>query len=77
MFFQYYSILILIVCAAVMILVSYATAKPDYEKIKGLTYGTESDEDRQKSRASWTATDVIFSCVVLAIIIAAYLYFRG
>jgi SSS family solute:Na+ symporter len=76
-FFQYYSILILVVCALVMIAVSYATEKPDYEKIKGLTYGTESDEDRAKSRASWSAIDVIFSCVVLAIIIAAYLYFRG
>jgi SSS family solute:Na+ symporter len=77
MFFQYYSILILVVCAAVMIAVSYATEKPDYVKIKGLTYGTESDEDRQKSRSSWSAIDVVFSAVVLAIIIAAYLYFRG
>jgi SSS family solute:Na+ symporter len=76
-FFQYYSILILIVCVVVMILVSLATKKPDYEKIRGLTYGTESDDDRQKSRASWSAGDVIFSAVVLAIIIAAYLYFRG
>jgi SSS family solute:Na+ symporter len=76
-FFQYYSILILAVCVVVMILVSYATEKPNYEKIKGLTYGTESDEDRIKSRASWSVGDVIFSCVVLAIIIAAYLYFRG
>jgi SSS family solute:Na+ symporter len=76
-FFQYYSILILVVCVVVMIAVSYATEKPDYEKIRGLTYGTESDEDRAKSRASWSAIDVIFSCVVLAIIIAAYLYFRG
>jgi SSS family solute:Na+ symporter len=76
-FFQYYSLLIFLVCVAVMILVSYLTEKPDYEKIRGLTYGTETDEDRGKSRASWTATDVIFSCVVMAIIIAAYLYFRG
>ncbi len=76
-FFQYYSILIFTVCVVVMILVSYATEKPNYEKIKGLTYGTESDEDRTKSRASWSAVDVIFSCVVLVIIIAAYLYFRG
>jgi SSS family solute:Na+ symporter len=76
-FFQYYSILILVVCVVVMIAVSYATEKPNYEKIRGLTYGTESDEDRQKSRSSWSAVDVIFSCVVLAIIIAAYLYFRG
>ncbi len=77
MFFQYYSILILIVCAFVMIAVSYATEKPNYEKIKGLTYGTESEEDRQKSRSSWSAIDVIISGVVLVIIIAAYLYFRG
>jgi SSS family solute:Na+ symporter len=76
-FFQYYSILILIVCVVVMILVSLATEKPNYEKIRGLTYGTESDDDRQKSRASWTSSDVVFSVVVLAIIIAAYLYFRG
>jgi SSS family solute:Na+ symporter len=76
-FFQYYSILILIVCAAVMIGVSYATERPDYEKIRGLTYGTETDEDRVKSRSSWSAIDVVFSFVVLAIIIAAYLYFRG
>jgi SSS family solute:Na+ symporter len=76
-FFQYYSLLIFLVCVAVMIIVSYLTEKPDYEKIRGLTYGTETDEDRGKSRASWTATDVIFSCAVMAIIIAAYLYFRG
>jgi len=76
-FFQYYSILILVVCAAVMIGVSYATEIPNYEKIKGLTYGTETDDDRQKSRRSWSAIDVVFSGVVLAIIIAAYLYFRG
>jgi SSS family solute:Na+ symporter len=76
-FFQYYSILIFTVCVVVMIVVSYATEKPNYEKIKGLTYGTESNEDRTKSRASWSAVDVVFSCVVLVIIIAAYLYFRG
>jgi SSS family solute:Na+ symporter len=76
-FFQYYSILILLVCVAVMIIVSYLTEKPDYEKIRGLTYGTETDEDRVKSRSSWSAVDVVFSCVVMVIIIAAYLYFRG
>jgi SSS family solute:Na+ symporter len=76
-FFQYYSLLIFLVCVAVMILVSYMTEKPDYEKIRGLTYGTESDDDRATSRSSWSAIDVVFSCVVLVIIIAAYLYFRG
>jgi len=76
-FFQYYSLLIFLVCVAVMMVVSYLTEPPSYEKIKGLTYGTTTFQDRQSSRASWSYPDVIASCVVLAIIAAAYLYFRG
>jgi SSS family solute:Na+ symporter len=76
-FFQYYSLLIFIVCVVVMIVVSYATAAPSYQKIQGLTYGTRTAEDRARSRASWTYTDLIASGVVLAIIAAAYLYFTG
>jgi SSS family solute:Na+ symporter len=76
-FFQYYSILILVVCIAVMYLVSYMTEEPDYEKIRGLTYGTITAEDRVASRASWNKWDVITSAAVLAAILAAYLYFTG
>jgi len=76
-FFQYYSLLIFIVCVVVMIVVSYATAAPSYQKIQGLTYGTRTAEDRARSWASWTYTDLIASGVVLAIIAAAYLYFTG
>src|SRR4029453_8557286 len=36
-FFQYYSLLITIVCIVVFIAVSYATREPDYAKIRGLT----------------------------------------
>lgn len=77
MFFQYYSILILIVCIAVFYLVSYATKAPDYEQITGLTYGTVTDTHRSESRRSWNLTDVFWSGVTLAGILAAYLYFRG
>ena len=76
-FFQYYSILILLVCIAVMYLVSYMTEEPDYDKISGLTYGTITAEDRIASRASWNKWDVIASAAVLAAILAAYLYFTG
>ncbi len=75
-FFQYYSLLIFVVCIVVMIVVSYLTEPPSYEKIKGLTYGTRTAEDRAKSRASWSYVDIIASAIVLAIIAAAYLYFR-
>ncbi len=76
-FFQYYSLLITIVCIIVIIAVSYATQKPDYAKISGLTFSTMTPEDRLKTRASWSAKDVILSVLLLAAILACYLYFTG
>jgi SSS family solute:Na+ symporter len=75
--FQYFSILITLVSAIVMVVVSYATPQPDYAKIKSLTFGTVTAEDRAKSQASWDWRDVGGSLVVLAFIVGAYLYFRG
>jgi SSS family solute:Na+ symporter len=77
LYFQYYSVFIFLVCSAVMILVSYATAPPSLEKIRGLTYGTLSDEDRARSRSSWGWGEVAASGAVLAAILVAYLYFQG
>jgi len=76
-FFQYYSLLIFLVCVAVMIAVSYATSLPAYGRISGLTYGTLSEEDRKDSRASWSRGDVVASALVLVLILVAYLTFTG
>jgi solute:Na+ symporter, SSS family len=75
--FQYFSILITLVSALVMILVSYMTAAPDYGRIKGLTFATATHEDRSKTRLSWDWREVAASLFVLACILGAYLYFRG
>jgi len=77
LYFQYYSLFIFIVSVIVMVVVSYATAPPRPEQLVGLTYGTVTVEDRASSRASWSAREVIASGVVLLLILAAYLYFRG
>ena len=77
MFFQYYSLLITVVCIIVFLLVSYATRKPDYASIEGLTYSTLTAEDRRASRASWNAKDVVLSVLLVLIILAIYIYFRG
>lgn len=77
MFFQYYSLLIAVVCAIVIIVVSYATPAPAYEKIGGLTYATLTDEDKRATRASWGIKEVLASALLLALIIAAYIYFSG
>jgi SSS family solute:Na+ symporter len=76
-YFQYFSLFIFVVCVAVMIVVSYLTAPPSEEKIRGLTFATTSAEDRAKSRASWNKSDVIASVVVCVLILMAYLYFTG
>jgi len=76
-FFQYYSLLIFLVCSVVMIGVSYATAPPSYAQIQGLTYGTLSANDRAENKASYTRSDIIWSGVVLILIILAYVYFSG
>ncbi|MGB2869715.1 MAG: sodium:solute symporter [Bacteroidota bacterium] len=76
-FFQYYSLLIFLVSATVMVVVSYLTEAPPLERLSGLTYGTVTEEHKKTSRASWDARDVIASVLVLCLILAAYLYFVG
>ena len=76
-FFQYYSLLITIVCIIVFLAVSYATRPPDYNKISGLTFSTLSKQDRLENRSSWNWKDVSLSVLLIAAIIAIYMYFTG
>jgi len=76
-FFQYYSLLITIVCIIVFLVVSYATKPPDYAKIGGLTFSTLSAADRNENRASWNWKDVALSILMIVAIIAIYMYFTG
>jgi SSS family solute:Na+ symporter len=77
LYFQYYSLLIFLISAAVLVGVSYLTSPPPPEKLQGLTFGTLSEEDRRKTRSSWNWIDVAGTLAVLAAILAAYLYFTG
>ncbi|MGH9721373.1 MAG: sodium:solute symporter [Bryobacteraceae bacterium] len=76
-YFQYFSVLITIVSAVVMVVVSYMTAEPDYKRIQSLTFETLTGEDRRRTREGWDWKDVASSSVILSCILGAYLYFRG
>jgi SSS family solute:Na+ symporter len=76
-YFQYYSLLIFVVSAAVMIVVSWLTEAPKEETIVGLTYATATPEQKRQTRASWNRWDVVNSAIVMALIVGAYLYFNG
>src|SRR5208282_1865925 len=75
--FQYFSVLITLVSAVVMVAVSYLTPEPDYKKIESLTFGTATDKDRSRTRASWSWREVAASAFIVTCILGAYLYFRG
>lgn len=76
-FFQYYSLLIFIVCAIVMVAVSYATEAPPEEKTNGLTLATVSNEQKAETKASYTTSDIVWSSLVVVLILIAYIYFTG
>jgi len=76
-FFQYYSLLITVVCILVFLIVSYATKPPEYAKISGLTFSTLSEQDRLENRATWNWKDVVLSILMVALIVAIYSYFTG
>jgi solute:Na+ symporter, SSS family len=76
-YFQYYSLLIFVVSAAVLIGVSYATEEPPPKQLTGLTYATVTEEHKRETRASWDGNDVLSSALVMVLIVIAYMYFRG
>src|SRR6266542_3496052 len=76
-YFQYFSVLITIVSAIVMVVVSHLTPEPEYQRISSLTFETTTGQDRINTRASWSWKEVAGSGLVLVCILGAYLYFRG
>ena len=60
-----------------MVTVSYATAEPSYEQIRGLTFSTLSNEEKAVDRSTRTVGDIVMSGVVLLLIVVAYFYFTG
>jgi SSS family solute:Na+ symporter len=76
-FFQYYSLLILLLSSMVMILVSYATPAPDYTSFAGLTMDTVTEKQQMETRASYNRMDIAATLLVLALILLAYVYFNG
>ncbi len=73
--FLYYSGVLLLISASVVVLRSISTPAPDAERISGLTYGSLTAEDKAAVRASWSAVDVLATAGVLGLVAGFYLYF--
>jgi SSS family solute:Na+ symporter len=70
----YYTQILLVVTAAILIVVSLLTKPPAPGVLKYTWYGASAQE-RSATRASWDARDVILSLIVLAAVVLFYVKF--
>lgn len=75
--FAHMAIFMFIFSVVLCVSVSLATTPPDYAKIKGLSFGTLSAEDRAATKGSYSKVDVVLSVLLVAIVIAILSYFTG
>lgn len=75
--FLEFSVWFFLFCVAVCVGVSLATPRPAPEKVMGLTYRTLTDEQRAANRTSYNRLDIVLSLIVLGIVVAVMLAFRG
>ena len=70
--FLYFSGILFLICAIVIVIASMTGPPPDAARIRGLTYSTR---DRAAIRASWDRRDIVATAVVLGLVATIYIYF--
>jgi solute:Na+ symporter, SSS family len=70
----YYCEALFVVTAVLMVVISLLTAPPDPKTVRYTWYGATSEE-KAATRASWNATDVVLSLIVLACVVLFYIKF--
>lgn len=71
----HYEIALFVLVIVIMIVSSMVTPKPDQEKIRGLYFGSATPEQKAITRAGYNNWDLLFSGIIIAVIIAFYIYF--
>jgi len=75
--FSHMAIFMFIFSVGLTIAVSLATDPPNYQLIKGLSFGTLTTEDKELSKNSYSTIDIVLSVVLVAIVISILSYFTG
>jgi SSS family solute:Na+ symporter len=70
-----FEIYLLVFTVLVMIAVSFFTKKAGEEKLKGITFFTQSPAQKAETKASWNYWDIITSAGVVAVCVLFYIYF--
>ena len=75
--FAHMAIFMFIFSVGLCISVSLATDPPNYQLIRGLSFGTLTTEDKELSKGSYTSVDIILSVILVVIVIGILAYFTG
>jgi SSS family solute:Na+ symporter len=73
--FLYFSGVLFLISVIIVTTASLLTPPPPEEKIRGLTYGSATDEERREIRASMGPAEYALTAVVLGLVAGLYLYF--
>jgi solute:Na+ symporter, SSS family len=71
----HYEIALFFLVIIIMVVTSMVTRKADPMAIKGLYIGSVTAEQKALTRASWNNWDLLFSGIIIAVIVAFYIYF--
>jgi len=71
----YFSGILLVISIAIVLISSLTAPAPDPASINGVCISTLDVTYRRENRDSWNKVDVIASCAVVGLVIAAYAYF--
>lgn len=64
-------------CILFAVVVSLLTPAPSLDKVVNLTFGTITEEEKVKNKASYNWVDVTISIVVVGIVIGVMVFFNG
>jgi SSS family solute:Na+ symporter len=70
-----FCIFLFVFTMVLMGVISFFTPKASPEQLQGLTYFSQSKEQRKETRDSWSAWDILTSVVVVGFCVAFYIYF--
>lgn len=75
--FAHMAIFMFIFSVIICVVVSLLTTAPNYERIRGLAFGTLSEAEIQENKNSFSAIDVLLSLLLILIVVVVLVYFTG
>jgi SSS family solute:Na+ symporter len=70
----HYTAMLLLFCLALMVTISLMTKAPTEDQLK-FTYAAATAEQKKLTRESWNVWDIVNTVIILAVIVAFYIYF--